>query len=42
MNTTINPLNAPTSPMTIRVRIDDIQPFDRDPRRAPNEKYERI
>ncbi len=43
MNATIcNPLNAPTAPMTIKVRIDDIQPFDNDPRRAPNEKYEII
>ncbi len=43
MNATIcNPLNAPTAPMTIKVRIDDIQPFDNDPRKAPNEKYEII
>ena len=41
-NTTLSPLAAPTSPMNIRVSINDIQPFDNDPRRAPNEKYEII
>ena len=41
-NTTLNSLATPTSPVTIRVRIDDIQAYEHSPRRAPNELYEEI
>lgn len=35
-------LAAPASPMTVKVKIEDIQPYDQNPRRAENEKYEEI
>ena len=33
---------APASEITVKVRIDDIQPYDQNPRRAFNPKYEEI
>lgn len=35
-------LAAPASELTIKVKIEDIQPYDQNPRRAPNPKYEGI
>ena len=35
-------LAAPAAAMTVKVKIDDIQPYDQNPRRAENEKYEEI
>lgn len=35
-------LAAPASQMTVKVKIESIQPYDQNPRRAANEKYEEI